>query len=374
MTDTTNPADRHAVRVDLGERSYDIRFYDGEASALARDLRPVCPDRAFVVTNETVWAAQGAPFAAALREAGVDFTVAMVGDGEKHKTLDSASALYDRLIAGHFTRRACVVAFGGGVIGDLAGFVAATFLRGVDFVQVPTTVLAMVDSSVGGKTGVDHPLGKNLIGAFYQPRLVAVDLAHLKTLDDHNVRGGFGEIIKYGVIRDAAMFAQLERGIGRAIALEQEPLLAMVRRSCEIKAQVVGEDEREGGVRAILNYGHTFAHAIESVGEYAEKQFHGQAVAIGMVAAAELACDMGIFDAASASRIRALVNKAGLPDRVPDGMPVDDIMARMKSDKKVVGSRVRFVLPVEIGRVEVRDDVEPKAVRGVLLRLGAAGG
>jgi len=147
-----------------------------------------------------------------------------------------------------------------------------------------------------------------------------------------------------------------------------------VSRSCEIKAQVVGEDEREGGVRAILNYGHTFAHAIESVGEYAEKQFHGQAVAIGMVAAAELACDMGIFDRALSERIRALVNKAGLPDRVPDGMSVDDIMARMKSDKKVIGSRVRFVLPVEIGRVEVRDDVEPEAVRGVLLRLGAAGG
>ncbi len=370
----TNPTpDRPPVRVELGERSYDIRFFHDQPDAVAAAIRPFCPERALVVTNETVWAARGAAFAAALTRAGVSHEVVAVGDGEKYKTLESASALYDRLIGGHYSRRTCVVAFGGGVIGDLAGFVAATFLRGVDFVQVPTTVVAMVDSAVGGKTGVDHPKGKNLVGAFHQPRLVAVDLAHLSTLDAHNRHGGFAEIIKYGVIRDAAFFSYLEENIGAALALEPGPLEHVVRRSCELKAEVVGADEREGGLRAILNYGHTFAHAIESVGAYAERQFHGQAVAIGMIAAAELARDLGLFGADETEQIRALVERAGLPGRVPPQMPVGDLLDRMKSDKKVAAGRIRFVLPREIGRVEMRDDIPRDAVEKVLRRLGAEG-
>jgi 3-dehydroquinate synthetase len=222
---------------------------------------------------------------------------------------------------------------------------------------------------VGGKTGVDHPLGKNLIGAFYQPRLVAVDFAHLRTLDEHNVRGGFAEIIKYGVIWDRGLFEFLEGSVGEAIALEPTALRRVVRASCEIKAKVVGADERESGLRAILNYGHTFAHAIESVRAYAERQFHGQAVAIGMVAAAELACDLGLFDRASAARITALVRKAGLPARIPPDTDADELMDRMGSDKKVEGGSNRFVLPREIGKVEVRGDIAPEKVRGVLRRL-----
>ncbi|MBX7245410.1 MAG: 3-dehydroquinate synthase [Candidatus Sumerlaeaceae bacterium] len=373
MTESGNAtkASWDPLRVDLGERSYDIRFYNNATDALVADIKALCPERAFVVTNETIWSAQGERFGAAMQAAGVDFTTAMVGDGEKYKTLDSASALYDRLLEERFSRRATVIAFGGGVIGDLAGFVAATFLRGVRFIQVPTTVVAMVDSSIGGKTGVDHRLGKNLIGAFYQPALVAVDLAYLKTLDDHNRHGGFAEIIKYGVIYDAALFDYLEKNVTRALKLESEPLLHVTRRSCEIKAAVVGQDEFEGGLRAILNFGHTFAHAIESVGEYKERQFHGQAVAIGMVAAGELACRLGMFSAGEQARLVKLIETAGLPTRIPEGMKAEQIVEGMKSDKKVVSGRQRFVLPTRLGEVVLRDDVETPAVLKLLRDLGA---
>lgn len=360
----TNPMS--PVRVNLGERSYDIAFYFRHADEMAIDIKKFCPERAFVITNDTIWALHGEKFKAAMTGAGIDAVVVAIGDGEKFKNLDVVSKMYDTLIEEHFSRRACVIAFGGGVVGDLAGFVAATFLRGVNFVQVPTTVVAMVDSSVGGKTGVDHPLGKNLIGAFHQPKLVAADLAYLDTLDDHNRRGGFAEIIKYGVIRDAALFEYLEQNIDRAIALEMEPLRHVVARSCEIKAEVVGEDEFEGGVRAHLNYGHTFGHAIETVGNYAEKQFHGQAVAIGMVAAAELAVRRGMLSREDRDRIERLIVRAGLPNRIPEGMDLEKILDRMKSDKKVLDGKIRFILPRKIGAVEMVGDVEPAQVLEVL--------
>lgn len=362
---------RDTVRVELGERSYDIRFYWDEPEALARDLAPFCPEGAFVVSNPTIWHLHGDRFARALEVAGVRACVELIGDGERFKTLETAARLYDRLIAERFGRRACVVAVGGGVVGDVAGFVAATFMRGVSFVQVPTTVVAMVDSAVGGKTGVDHPRGKNLIGAFWQPRLVAVDLAYLRTLGRHDLHGGFAEVIKYGMIADAEFFAWLEENVESALALEPGALRRVVRRSCELKAQVVGADERESGLRAILNYGHTFAHAIESCGEYRERQFHGQAVAIGMVAAAETALRLGMFSRAEAERQRALIERAGLPTCVPEGLAAEELLDRMRSDKKVVGGRLRFVLPVRIGEVAIRDDVRAELVLDVLRALGA---
>jgi 3-dehydroquinate synthase len=229
----------------------------------------------------------------------------------------------------------------------------------------------MVDSAVGGKTGVDHPLGKNLIGAFHQPHLVAVDAAYLRTLDAHNLHGGFAEVIKCGVIADASFFGFLEENILPALRLEAGPLRRVVRRSCEIKARVVGADERESGLRAILNYGHTFGHAIESLGEYRETQFHGQAVAIGMVAAAETACEMGLLERDAAGRQLSLIRATGLPTEIPRGLKTLDILDRMKSDKKVLGGRLRFVLPREIGKVEIRDDVPREIVERVLRRLGA---
>ncbi|MGC8841328.1 MAG: 3-dehydroquinate synthase [Candidatus Sumerlaeaceae bacterium] len=364
-------APRPTVRVELGERSYEIRLYWDEPQALARDLAPFCPEGAFVVSNPTIWQLHGAAFESALTLAGIRFVVELIGDGERFKTLETAARLYDRLIAERFSRRACIVAFGGGVVGDVAGFVAATFMRGVAFVQVPTTVVAMVDSAVGGKTGVDHPRGKNLIGAFWQPRLVAGDLAYLRTLDDHNLRGGFAEVIKYGVIADAEFFAWLEAHIERAVQLDPKALRHVVQRSCEIKAQVVGADERETGLRAILNYGHTFAHAIESCGEYRERQFHGQAVAIGMVAAAETALRMGLFSPEQAARQRNLIERAGLPTRIPTELAAEDLLDRMSSDKKVAGGRLRFVLPVRIGEVALRNDVPPELILSVLRELGA---
>ncbi|RMH27044.1 MAG: 3-dehydroquinate synthase [Candidatus Hydrogenedentota bacterium] len=368
---------RSRVRVELGERSYDIRFYHDEPDALACDLAPYCPERALIVSNPTIWNLHGEALASALTRAGVDFIVELIGDGEEFKTLATASTLYDRLIRERFTRRACVIAFGGGVVGDLAGFVAATFMRGVTFIQVPTTLIAMVDSAVGGKTGVDHPLGKNLIGAFYQPRLVAVDLAYLRTLDDHNFRGGLAEVIKYGMIADAEFFAWLEGSIGAALAHDPAVLEHIVKRSCEIKAQVVGADERESGLRAILNYGHTFGHAIESLGQYRGlgdqpvAQFHGQAVAIGMNAAADLAVRMGLLTDQERERQRALIEAAGLPTRLPEPLRADDLIARMYGDKKVAGGKLRFVLPHAIGHVELHSDVPEAQLRQALRAIGA---
>lgn len=357
------------LRVELGERGYDIRFHDNEPGEAARAIKEFCPEGAFVVSNETIWRLHGGAFMTALREAGISASAAMAGDGERFKTLDSAAKLYDELIRGRFGRRTCVIAFGGGVVGDLAGFVAATFMRGVTFIQVPTTVIAMVDSSIGGKTGVDHPMGKNLIGAFHQPRLVVIDVARLRSLDAHNIRGGFAEVIKCGVIDDADFFGVLETEIENAMALEPAPLMRAVRRSCEIKARIVSADEREGGLRATLNYGHTFAHAIESLSGYAETQFHGQAVAIGMIAAAEVAGEMGLFSAENRQRLRALIRRAGLPDRIPGNLEPSAIVRAMKTDKKVVGGRQRFVLPVAIGKTIIRDDVPEAVIERVIARM-----
>lgn len=363
----TDSAGRLApVKVPLGDRSYEVRFYSSDLQRLAADVRSFVPEKALVVSNETIWAAHGQQLMAALAGEGVEASVELIGDGERFKTLESTSRVYDRLIAERFSRRASVIAFGGGVVGDLAGFAAATFLRGVDFIQIPTTVVAMVDSSVGGKTGVDHPLGKNLIGAFHQPRLVAVDTSLLSTLDEYNLRGGFAEVIKYGVIYDADFFRFLEERIESALQLEAAALSHAVRRSCEIKAEVVGADERESGLRAILNYGHTFGHAIESLGEYRERQFHGQAVAIGMCCAADLAVQKGMLSAEEASRIEKLIARAGLPTRVPPELRAEDIWDRMHSDKKVAAGKVRFILPTAIGRVELRSDVERDEVIEVL--------
>lgn len=356
------------VRVELGERSYSVRFYRGETARVATDIKPFCPERALVVSNETVWNLHGEALQAQLANAGIQAEVLLIGDGERFKTLETTSQVYDRLISGRYSRATCIIAFGGGVVGDLAGYAAATFLRGVDFVQIPTTVVAMVDSSVGGKTGVDHPLGKNLIGAFHQPRLVAVDVAYLDTLDDFNLHGGFAEIIKYGVIWDGKFFDWLEQNLERTLALKPDAIAHAVRTSCEIKAKVVGSDERESGLRAILNYGHTFGHAIESLGEYQERQFHGQAVAIGMCCAADLAVDMRLLAPEDATRIEALIRRAGLPVAVPVELAPDDIWDRMHVDKKASGGRVRFILPRSLGQVELRADVEKEQVIEVLRR------
>lgn len=358
------------VHVELKERSYEIKFIT-DVTILAEDIRNFCPENVVVISNGTIWKLHGEALKAALSQTGLDVTTWEMGDGEKYKSVETASAAWDFLVENKFTRKTCIVAFGGGVVGDLSGFVAATYLRGVAFIQIPTTLLAMVDSSVGGKTGVDHPLGKNLIGAFYQPKMVGMNMDYLETLDDHNLRGGFAEVIKYGVIYDEPFFAWLESNLERALKLDREAISHVVRRSCEIKAAVVSEDEQESGLRAILNYGHTFGHAIEAMGEYEEVQFHGQAVAIGMACAADLAVKLGMLTQPDADRIETLIKSAGLPVKIAPGLNVELIYERMFSDKKVAGNDIRFILPTKVGAVELRGGVDREAVLEVLTnRLG----
>ncbi len=335
------------VRVELGERSYDIVV---EAGALQRlpDLlreRGLAATKGLVITDSHVEPV----YAAGL---GVPYPVATVPAGEASKSGEQLFHLYDEAIRAGLDRKAIVIALGGGVVGDLAGYVAASYMRGLRFVQVPTSLLAMVDSAVGGKTGINLPQGKNLIGAFHQPQLVVCDLDVLKTLPERELRAGLAEVIKYGIIYDAEFFAYLEEHIADALTLDQDVLAHLVARSCEIKADVVRQDETESGLRAILNFGHTLGHAIEAVAGYG-KYLHGEAIAIGMIYAARLSG----LPAEQLERIEALICRAGLPVRAPE-LAWDDLRQAMSVDKKSESGLPKFVLAREIGRVEFGVAVE----------------
>ncbi len=341
------------VTVPLGERSYPIFIGRGELKSVGERMKRVgLVGKAAVVTNPVVGGLYGEALLESLKAAGFEPVMIEIPDGEEHKTINVASTIYDDLVANRFERGSPVVALGGGVVGDIAGFVAATFLRGLPYVQVPTTLLAQVDSSVGGKTAVNHPEGKNLIGAFYQPKMVVIDLELLESLDKREIRTGMAEVIKYGVIRDETFFSFLEEHCEEVMALG-DGILHAVRRSCEIKADVVSADEREGGLRAILNFGHTLGHAIEAVSGYGEYR-HGEAVAMGMVFAAELAMNMGLCGEKTCERIKALLLRAGLPVALPP-ISMDTLLKSMELDKKVLNKRIRFVLVEDIGRVVVRE-------------------
>ncbi|MFQ5329262.1 MAG: 3-dehydroquinate synthase [Thermodesulfobacteriota bacterium] len=343
----------HEVTVQLGERSYPIFIGRGELSGVGERMKEAgLKGKAAVVTNPLVGGLYGATIMESLVTAGYEPLLIEIPDGEEYKTLTVASTIYDQLVANRFERGSIVVALGGGVIGDIAGFVAATFLRGLPYVQVPTTLLAQVDSSVGGKTAVNHPEGKNLIGAFYQPTLVVIDPALLESLDMRDIRAGMAEVIKYGIIQDETFFSFLEEHCEEVAALG-DALLHAIRRSCEIKANVVSADEREGGIRAILNFGHTIGHAIEAVSGYGEYR-HGEAVSIGTVFAAELSLKMGLCGKKTCERIKALLSKAALPVTLPS-IPMDTLIKSMELDKKVLNKRIRFVLVEKIGRVVVRE-------------------
>jgi len=285
--------------------------------------------------------------------------------GEAHKNLDAASAVMDALAQLGATRDACVLALGGGVVGDIAGFAAACWMRGIDFVQFPTTLLAMVDSSVGGKTGVDHPAGKNLIGAFHQPRAVIADLDVLATLSDRELRAGLAEVVKAACIGDADFFAWLEAHADELLARDIDALTHAIARCCRFKAGVVERDERETGERALLNFGHTFGHALETEAGYGAL-LHGEAVAIGMLLAARLAAQLGMADAADTGRLRALLERLDLPTAMPGGTAADALLARMRLDKKNRAGTLRLVLWRGIGRVEIAERVDDAAVMGVL--------
>ena len=334
-----------------GGRAYPILLGDG---LLARPglLDEFVASQALVVSNATVAGTYLAPLQRGLNAPQVD--VLEIGDGERFKTLETYAAILDALIAKRHNRSTTVIALGGGVVGDVAGFAAATYQRGVGLVQIPTTLLALVDSSVGGKTAVNHSAGKNLIGAFHQPRAVVADIGVLRTLPKREFRAGLAEVVKVGVIADAPFFAWLERHLDDLLAGETQALVHAVRRCCEVKAQVVAEDEREQGRRAILNFGHTFGHAIEAVTGY-RRYLHGEAVAIGMAMAMDLSVHLGRVDEAEHRRLCQLLTRAGLPLTAP-GLHPQAILNAMAMDKKAIDGRLRLVLCDDIGRVSVSAD------------------
>jgi 3-dehydroquinate synthase len=351
------------LTVELGNRSYPILI---DAGLIGRSgvLERYVPARdVLVVSNTSVAPLYLPPLAAALR-AGRRLLEVLLPDGEAHKTLANVARVLDVLVANRFGRDCCIVALGGGVIGDLAGFTGACYQRGVSFVQVPTTLLAQVDAAVGGKTAVNHPGGKNLIGAFHQPEVVLCDTATLATLPPRELRAGLAEVIKYGLICDAEFFAWLEARLPQLLAGEAAALVHAVRRSCEIKAGIVGRDEREQGERALLNLGHTFGHALESATGYHE-WLHGEAVAAGLVMAAEMSRECGLLAAADAARVRSLVQRAGLPTRIPGVAPAA-ALEHMALDKKVKGRRVRLVLLRGIGAASLIADYPQEALESTL--------
>ena len=353
------------IRVQLGERSYEIVVTSDDTRGVGPFARQrVKGGRAFVVTDEHVVSHADA-VAMSLRDAGFEPQVVSLPAGEAQKALSVASYLYDRLAEARADRKTLVVAVGGGVIGDLAGFVAATWNRGLPLLMVPTTLLAMVDSSVGGKVGINHPRGKNLIGAFHQPVGVWIDTASLNTLPEREYRSGLAEVVKYGIILDAEFFAYLERHAAAILARDAECVRHVVARCCRLKADVVERDEREEtGLRAVLNYGHTFAHAFETVGEYGA-WLHGEAVSAGMVCASRLAERRGLIGADLTERQRRLLQTFGLPI-APQCWPAEELLAVMRLDKKVSAGRLRFVLPRRLGEVALFDDVPESDVRAVL--------
>jgi 3-dehydroquinate synthase len=352
------------LEVALGERSYPIHIGSG-LLARAELIVPHLPQpRAVIVTNPTVGALYLGGLTGALERAGVGIAVVTIPDGEGYKNWETLNSIFDALLTNRCERKTALIALGGGVVGDLAGFAAAVYLRGVPFLQVPTTLLAQVDSSVGGKTGINHPLGKNMIGAFYQPRVVLADIATLDTLPPRELAAGLAEVIKYGLILDRAFFEWLEANMERLVAREAAALTYAVRRSCELKAEVVAHDERESGVRALLNLGHTFGHAIEAGLAYGT-WLHGEAVAAGTVRAARLSQRLGCLSEADVQRVVALLQRANLPTVAPD-LGVDRYLQLMGLDKKVEGGRLRLVLLRSIGAGYVTDDFPQADLRAVL--------
>ncbi len=350
-----------SIRVALGAHPYNILLTD-DLDELGRAMAPLlAPSRTIVIVDATVAGLYGEAALASLRAAGLVADLITFPAGEESKCLDQAMRLYDALVDRRADRRSAVVALGGGVTGDLAGFVAATFMRGIPYVQVPTTVLAQVDSSVGGKTGVNHPRGKNLIGAFHQPRLVYSDLTTLRSLPAEELRNGMAEVIKHGVIRDAAYFDYVEAHASEIKALDMPVLYRVIGGSCRIKAAVVAADEREAGLRAILNFGHTAAHAIETLTGYG-RYGHGEAVAMGMTVANRLGTDLLGFPHEQAQRVEAALRALGLRTRFPD-LDADTVVEAMFGDKKAQAGTLRFVLPEAIGTVRVVPVTDLNAIR-----------
>ncbi|MGE5707624.1 MAG: 3-dehydroquinate synthase [Bacteroidota bacterium] len=354
-----------SLTVPLGEQSYPIELEAGGLLRLGEACREWAPSgRCLLVSDENVEDLYGAIAAESLRASGYELINAVIPPGEGSKTLPMAESLYRSMIENGLDRSSPVIALGGGVVGDLAGFVASTYQRGVPFIQVPTTLLAQIDSSVGGKVAVNHPLAKNMIGTFYQPKGVSIDPLVLRTLPEREWRGGLAELVKYGVILDAELFETLEQNL---LALQQRStafLMPLIKRACALKAEVVSQDEKEKGLRAILNFGHTIGHAIEAVAGFGTFT-HGEAVAIGMVAAGKLAVKRGEFEPKEHARLLSLLHSLGLPTTVP-ALPIEALLQAMAVDKKNAGGAIRMVLPQSIGTVGLPVPVPPEELVSLL--------
>jgi 3-dehydroquinate synthase len=353
------------VSVELGANSYEVRVGDGLLGRVGLGLKEKgYSGKAVIVTDNIVRSLYADVISRGLRQAGFEVTLLEVPAGEKSKTLETAAGLYDKLTGAFVERTTPLLALGGGVIGDLAGFVAATYLRGLPLVQVPTTLLAMVDSSIGGKTAVDRGSLKNVVGAFYQPKMVVADIGTLSTLPENELVNGLAEVIKSAAIRSASLFRSLEVNINKARERNAEVLEDLVLETARIKAEIVEKDEREEGLRGILNFGHTVGHAIEAVSGFGFK--HGQAVAVGMMAAAEISRRMGILDEREVARLGTVIRQAGLPVAMPE-LEGEKVIEAMRHDKKVRNDKIRFVLLKSIGNAFISEEVELSLLREVLL-------
>jgi len=352
------------LRVELKDKSYPIYIGTGLIDQSEILLKHIKSKQVMIVSNTTI-----APlYLERVKKNLIDFHVEVIEfpDGEQYKTLEQISKVFDCLLAHKFNRNATLIALGGGVVGDMGGFSAACYQRGIPFIQIPTTVLAQVDSSVGGKTGVNHPLGKNMIGAFYQPQCVIADMDVLDTLDDRQLIAGIAEVIKYGLIRDLAFFEWLEKNMPLLLARDKEALAYVIERSCQNKAEIVAEDEFETGIRAILNLGHTFGHAIETGMGYG-KYLHGEAVAIGMGYAADLSRRMGWITDVDVDRVLSLLKLAGLPVEPPQGMTTGQFIDLMAVDKKNVDGKIRLILLESIGKATLPVNIEQQYLEQTLI-------
>ena len=357
------------LTVDLGARSYDIKIGEDILSNLGDYMSELeIGKKVLIVSNPLVDSLYGQEVEEAIATAGFAVEKALIPDGEKYKSLETAKDLYDEAVTAGLDRTSSIVALGGGVVGDIAGFIAASFMRGINFIQVPTTVLAQVDSSVGGKVAVNHPQGKNLIGDFYQPQLVVADKKVLHTLEERELRAGLAEVIKYGVIWDQDFFSFLTNNRESIMDLVTKPVIKAIKKSCAIKAEVVEKDETEQGLRAILNYGHTIGHALEAVTNY-ERYRHGEAVAIGMAAAARIAHKLDMITAEEVTQQERLIADFDLPTKFRD-LDHDMIINALTKDKKVEDGVVRFILAEKIGKVEIISDIPEEIIREVLKEIG----
>ncbi len=360
---TSPPLGPEKIRVNLGDRSYEIRFGSGNLASMTRqvaDQRGIT--HAVLITDDHVETLHAVTVAEALSDAGVAVDLIVVDAGESSKSVRTAESLWQQLLDANVDRKSVVFAIGGGVIGDLAGFVAATYARGLAFVQVPTTLLAQVDSSVAGKVAINLPTAKNMSGAFWQPRAVLIDTHVLSTLPMREYRSGLAEVVKYGVIQDEEFFRYLEEHVAEILDRDDQVLHHVVARCCQLKAEVVQDDEREqSGRRAILNYGHTYGHALEAVTGY-DRFLHGEAVSIGMLCASRLAESLQLVDAPFTERQRQLLTALGLPVAMPN-VDMHQLWAAMQQDKKVAHGKLKFVLPVRMGHVELFGDIDPQRIR-----------